>query len=146
MARIFVFRPYTGFMIPVLILLAKQYATWIGSITVYLLISRLIGLEFYQSESLMILVFILTGLAVFGAVQGVYVRPWWLYLIGSCILAFAWLSIMFPLIDLIVPGTNARMGPGGIVFLFPMLAFIFSYPLGGVMQWLMGLSQKRSGS
>ena len=133
-------------MIPVLMLLAKQYATVIGSITVYLLISRLVGLEFYQSESLMILVFILTGLAVIGAVQGVFVRPWWLYLLGSSILAFAWLSIMFPLIDLIVPGTNARMGPGGTVFLFPMLAFIFSYPLGGVIQWLMGLSQKRSGS
>jgi hypothetical protein len=133
-------------MIPVLMLLAKQYATVIVSITVYLLISRLIGLEFYQSESLMILVFILTGLAVVGAVQGVFVRPWWLYLIGSSILAFAWLSIMFPLIDLIVPGTTARMGAGGIVFLFPMLAFIFSYPLGGVLQWLMGLTQKRSGS
>jgi hypothetical protein len=53
---------------------------------------------------------------------------------------------MFPLIDLIVPGTTARMGAGGIVFLFPMLAFIFSYPLGGVLQWLMGLTQKRSGS
>jgi hypothetical protein len=146
MARIFVFRPYTGFMIPVLILLAKQYATLIGSITVYLLISRLIGLEFYQSESLMILVILLTVFSVVGAVQGVFVRPWWLYLIGSCVLAFAWLSVMFPLIDLIVPGTNARMGAGGIVFLFPMLAFIFSYPLGGVMQWLMGLTQKRSGS
>jgi hypothetical protein len=85
-------------------------------------------------------------LAVVGAVQGVFVRPWWLYLIGSSILAFAWLSIMFPLIDLIVPGTTARMGAGGIVFLFPMLAFIFSYPLGGVLQWLMGLTQKRSGS
>jgi hypothetical protein len=133
-------------MIPVLMLLAKQYATVIVSITVYLLISRLIGLEFYQSESLMILVFILTGLAVVGAVQGVFMRPWWLYLIGSSILAFAWLSIMFPLIDLIVPGTTARMGAGGIVFLFPMLAFIFSYPLGGVLQWLMGLTQKRSGS
>jgi hypothetical protein len=129
-------------MIPVLMLLAKQYATVIGSITVYLLISRLIGLEFYQSESLMILVIILTGLAVVGAVQGVYVRPWWLYLIASSILAFAWLSILFPLIDLIGPGTNARMGAGGIVFLFPMLAFIFSYPLGGVIQWLMGLTQK----
>jgi hypothetical protein len=129
-------------MIPVLMLLAKQYATVIASITVYLLISRLIGLEFYQSESLMILVFILTGLAVVGAVQGVYVRPWWLYLLASSILAFAWLSIMFPLIDLIGPRTVEKMGPGGIVFLFPMLAFIFSYPLGGVIQWLMGLQKK----
>jgi hypothetical protein len=133
-------------MIPVLLLLAKQYATVIGSITVYLLISRLIGLEFYQSESLMILVFILTGLAVVGAVQGVFVRPWWLYLLASSILAFAWLSVMFPFIDLIVPGTVEKMGAGGIVFLFPMLAFIFSYPLGGVLQWLMGLTQKRGGS
>jgi hypothetical protein len=131
-------------MILVLMLLAKQYAAVICSITVYLLISRLIGLEFYQSESLMILVFILTGLAVVGAVQGVYVRPWWLYLLASSILAFAWLSVMFPLIDLIVPGTVEKMGAGGIVFLFPMLAFIFSYPLGGAMQWLMGLTQKRS--
>jgi hypothetical protein len=130
-------------MIPVLMLLAKQYAAVIGSITVYLLISRLIGLEFYQSESLMVLVILLTGFAVVGAVQGVYVRPWWLYLLGSSILAFAWLSVMFPLIDLIVPGTVEKMGAGGIVFLFPMLAFIFSYPLGGVLQWLMGLTQKR---
>jgi hypothetical protein len=146
MARIFVFRPYTDSMIPVLILLAKQYATVIGAITVYLLISRLIGLAFYQSEAMVILVMLLTGFAVIGAVQGVYVRPWWLYLIGSCILALAWLAIMFPLIELIGPGTNDKMGPGGIVFLFPMLAFIFSYPLGGVIQWLMGLTQKRSGS
>ena len=130
-------------MIPVLTLLAKQYAIVIASITLYLLISRLIGLGFYQSESLMILVFILTGLAVVGAAQGVFVRPWWLYLIGSSILALAWLSVMFPLIDLIAPGTVEKMGPGGIVFLFPMLAFIFSYPLGGVVQWLMGLTHKR---
>jgi hypothetical protein len=131
-------------MVPVLMLLAKQYATVIGSITVYLLISRLIGLEFYQSESLMVLVILLTIFAVVGAVQGVLIRPWWLYLLASSILAFAWLSVMFPLIDLIVPGTVEKMGAGGIVFLFPMLAFIFSYPLGGVMQWLMGLTQKRN--
>jgi hypothetical protein len=133
-------------MIPVLMLLAKQYAAVIVSITVYLLISRLIGVAFYQSESLMVLVIILTVFAVVGAVQGVFVRPWWLYLLASSILAFAWLSIMFPLIDLIVPGTVEKMGAGGIVFLFPMLAFIFSYPLGGAMQWLMGLTQKRGGS
>jgi hypothetical protein len=130
-------------MLPVLMLLAKQYATVIASITVYLLISRQIGHGFYQSESLMILVIILTAFAVVGAVQGVFVRPWWLYLLASSILAFAWLSVMFPLIDLIVPGTLERMGAGGIVFLLPMLAFIFSYPLGGVIQWLMGLSYKR---
>jgi hypothetical protein len=133
-------------MIPVLLLLAKQYTTVIGSVTIYLLISRLIGLEFYRSESLVVLVILLTVFAVIGAVQGVFVRPWWLYLLASSILAFAWLSIMFPLIDLIVPGTVEKMGPGGIVFLFPMLAFIFSYPLGGAMQWLMGLTQKRTGS
>ena len=133
-------------MIPVLMLLAKQYAIVIASITVYLLISRQIGLEFYQGESLMVLMILLTLLAVIGAVQGISVRPWWLYLLGSSILAFAWLNVMFPLIDLIVPGTVERMGAGGIVFLFPMLAFIFSYPLGGVLQWLMGLSQKREGS
>jgi hypothetical protein len=130
----------------VLMLLAKQYVVVIVSITLYLLISKLIGLKFYQSESLVVLVILLTVFAVIGAVQGVFVRPWWLYLLASSILAFAWLSIMFPLIDLIVPGTVEKMGPGGIVFLFPMLAFIFSYPLGGAMQWLMGLTQKRSGS
>jgi hypothetical protein len=133
-------------MIPVLMLLAKQYAAVIGSITVYLLISRLIGLAFYQSKSLMVLVILLTVFAVVGAVQGVFVRPWWLYLLASSILAFAWLSVMFPLIDLIVPGTVEKMGAGGIVFLFPMLAFIFSYPLGGVLQFLMGLTQKRGSS
>jgi hypothetical protein len=133
-------------MIPVLMLLAKQYAAVIGSITIYLLISRLIGLAFYQSESLMVLVILLTVFAVVGAVQGVFVRPWWLYLLASSILAFAWLSVMFPLIDLIVPGTVEKMGAGGIVFLFPMLAFIFSYPLGGVLQFLMGLTQKRGSS
>jgi hypothetical protein len=133
-------------MIPVLMLLAKQYAAVIASITVYLLISRLIGVAFYQSESLMVLVILLTVFAVIGAVQGVFVRPWWLYALASSILAFAWLSVMFPFIDLIVPGTVEKMGAGGIVFLFPMLAFIFSYPLGGAMQWLMGLTQKRGGS
>ena len=134
-------------MIPVLMLLAKQYAAVISLSTVYLLISRLIGgLAFYQSEAMVILVFILTGFAVIGAVQGVFVRPWWLYLIASGLLGIAWLGLMFPLIDLIGPGTNDKMGPGGIVFLFPMLAFIFAYPLGGVIQFLMGLTQKRSGS
>jgi hypothetical protein len=133
-------------MIPVLMLLARQYVIVIVSITVYLLIARQIGLGFYQSESLMVLVIILTVFAVVGAVQGVFVRPWWLYALASSILAFAWLSVMFPLIDLIVPGTVEKMGAGGIVFLFPMLAFIFSYPLGGVMQWLMGLTQKRGSS
>jgi hypothetical protein len=130
-------------MIPVLMLLARQYMIVIVSITVYLLTSRQIGLGFYQSESLILLVILLTVFAVVGAVQGVFVRPWWLYLLASSILAFAWLSVMFPLIDLIVPGTVEKMGAGGIVFLFPMLAFIFSYPLGGVMQWLLGLTQKR---
>jgi hypothetical protein len=131
-------------MIPVLMLLAKQYAAVIGLTSVYLLISRLVGLAFYQDGAMIILVFILTGMTVVGAVQGVFVRPWWLYLIGSCILALAWLALMFPLIELIGPGTNNKMGPGGIVFLFPMLAFIFSYPLGGVLQFLMGLTQKRN--
>jgi hypothetical protein len=133
-------------MIPVLMLLAKQYAAVIGLTSVYLLISRLIGLAFYQSEAMVILVILLTVFAVVGAVQGVFARPWWLYLIASSILALAWLGIMFPLIDLIGPGTNDKMGPGGIVFLFPMLAFIFSYPLGGVIQFLMGLTQKRGSS
>lgn len=133
-------------MIPVLMLLAKQYVIVIASITVYLLISRLIGIAFYQSEAMVILVILLTVFAVIGAVQGIIVRPWWLYLLASSILAFAWLSILFPMIDLIGPGTNNKMGPGGIVFLFPMLAFIFSYPLGGVIQWLMGLTQKRGSS
>jgi hypothetical protein len=128
-------------MIPVLMLLAKQYVIVIVSITVYLLIARQISLGFYQSESLILLVILLTVFAALGAVQGVFVRPWWLYALASSILAFAWLSVM---IDLIVPGTVEKMGAGGIVFLFPMLAFIFSYPLGGVMQWLLGLTQKRS--
>ena len=134
-------------MLPLLRLLAKQVVIVMVSITVYLLISRQIGVAFYQSESLMILVVLLTVFVVIGAIQGVFVRPWWLYLLGSSVLALPGVScFIFPLIDLIVPGSTQKMGPGGIVFLVPMLTFIYSYPLGGVLQWVKGMAAKSGGS
>ena len=129
-------------MIPVLILTAKQCAAAMGSIAVYLLIARQFGLEFYQNAALIVLVMALTVFAVIGAVQGVFVRPWWLYLLSSSILATLLLGVTFPLIDVFAPGTLNKLGPGGTVFLLPMLAFLFSYPLGGVIQWFMGLSKR----
>jgi hypothetical protein len=76
-------------------------------------------------------------------VQGVFVRPWWLYFLSSSILATLLLGLTFPLIDVFAPGTLNKIGPGGTVFLLPMLAFLFSYPLGGLIQWFMGLTRKR---
>jgi hypothetical protein len=129
-------------VIPVLILTAKQAVVALASIAVYLLISRQFGLAFYQNAALIILVMALTGFAVIGAVQGVFVRPWWLYLLSSSILAMMLLSLILPLIDLLAPGTLERLGPGKTVFLLPILAFMCSYPLGGVIQWLMGLGKR----
>jgi hypothetical protein len=130
-------------VIPVLILTAKQCAAALGSIAVYLLIARQFGLVFYQNAALIILVMALTVFAVIGAVQGIFVRPWWLYLLSSSILAALLLGVSFWLIDFFVSGTLNKLGPGGTVFLLPMLAFLFSYPLGGVIQWFMGLARKR---
>ena len=130
-------------MIPVLILTAKQCAAATGSIAVYLLIARQFGLAFYQNAALIVLVMALTVFAMIGAVQGVFVRRWWLYLLSSSILAALLLGVSFWLIDVFAPGTLDKLGPGGTVFLLPMLAFLFSYPLGGAIQWFMGLARKR---
>jgi hypothetical protein len=132
-------------MLPVLILTSKQAAIALVVIAVYLLIARQFGLAFYQNEALIVLVIGLTVFAVVGATQGVFVRPWWLYLLCSGVLAMLVLGLTFPLIDVFGPGTLDKIGPGGTVFLLPMLAFMFSYPLGGVIQWVIGLTQKPGG-
>jgi hypothetical protein len=129
-------------MVPVLVLVAKQCAAALSSVAVFLLVSRLIGVDFFQSEAQMVLVLALTIFALVGAVTGVRVRPWWLYLVAS--VGAAWLTLIgtFWLSDAIVPGTTTKLGPGGIVFLLPMMVFVFAYPLSGVAQWLVGPTKK----
>ena len=112
-------------------------------IAVYLGVARLMGLGFYQDAGMVLLVFILTGLVLIGAVWGVFVRPWWVYVIASSLVGLAVLAVMFVLIDVIAPGTGNKMGPGATVFLLPMLAFFFAYPMGGVAQWVLGLMRPR---
>ncbi len=128
-------------MIPVVLLCLQQFIGAALVITVFLVVSRQIGLSFYQNAAVLLTVFILSGLALVGAVWGIFVRPWWLYLIVSSLLAVAIFFLTFALLDLLVPGTLAKLGPAGTVFLLPMLAFFFAYPTGGVLQWLLKLTK-----
>lgn len=129
-------------MTTVLLLAIGQFAVAMLTITVFLFIARQIGIAFYQDAAIVILVFAMTAFALIGAVWGVFVRPWWVYLIASSLLAGLTLILTFALIDALVAGTQAKMGPAGTAFLFPMLAFILMYPLGGMAQWLIGLLKR----
>jgi hypothetical protein len=129
-------------MIPVVLLALGQFVAAMLTITVYLLIARQIGVAFYQDTGLVLLIFLLTALVLIGAIWGVFVRPWWLYMLVSSALAAATFFLAFALIDVFVPGTLAKLGPAGTAFLFPILAFIFAYPAGGIVQWLIGLARR----
>ena len=129
-------------MTAVLLLTFGQFAAAALTITVFLLIARQMGTVFYQDGAIVILVFMMSAFAAIGAVWGVFVRPWWVYLIASSLLAVLLFILTFWLIDAFVAGTQAKMGPAGTVFLFPMLAFILTYPLGGIAQWLIGVAKR----
>ena len=129
-------------MTAVLLLALGQFAVAMLTITVFLLIARQIGIAFYQDAAIVILIFVMTAFALIGAVWGVFVRPWWVYLIASSLLAALTLFLTFALMDWLVAGTQAKLGPAGTAFLFPMLAFILAYPLGGIAQWLIGLAKR----
>jgi uncharacterized MnhB-related membrane protein len=129
-------------MIAVALLTLGQFAAALLSITVFLLIAQQIGIVFYQDAGIVTLVFMMTAFAVIGALWGVFVRPWWLYLIASSLLAGLLFALTFWLIDAFVAGTQAKIGAAGTAFLFPMLAFIVAYPLGGIAQWLIGLAKR----
>ena len=129
-------------MTAVLLLTLGQFAAAALTIAVFLLIARQIGTVFYQDGAMVILVFVMSSFAVIGAVWCVFVRPWWVYLIASSLLAGLLFTLMFWLIDALVAGTQAKMGPAGTVFLLPMLAFLLTYPLGGIAQWLIGLVKR----
>ena len=129
-------------MIPVALLALMQFIGALLTITVFLFIARQIGTAFYQDGAVVILVFVMSAFALTGAIWGVFVRPWWVYLIASSLLAALLLILTFWLIDAFVAGTQAKLGPAGTAFLFPILAFILVYPLGGVVQWLIGLVRR----
>ncbi len=129
-------------MIAVLLLALGQFAAAMLIVTAFLLIARQVAGDFYQSGALMLLVFVLTALGLTGAVWGVFVRPWWVYMIASSLLAALALFLAFVVVDWLIPGTITKLGPGGTVFLLPILVFIFSYPLGGIIQWLIGLTKR----
>ena len=129
-------------MTSVLLLTLGQFAAAMLTITVFLFVARQMGTVFYQDGAIVILVFIMSVFALLGAIWGVFVRPWWVYLIASSLLAGLLFALTFWLIDAFVAGTQAKMGPAGTAFLFPMLAFILAYPLGGIAQWLIGLVKR----
>lgn len=129
-------------MIAVLLLALGQFVAAMVIVTAILLIARQITGDFYQSGAVLLMVFVLTAFAIIGAVWGVFVRPWWLYMIVSSLLAALTLFLTLALFDWLVPGTMAKLGPGGTVYLLPILAFIFTYPLGGIVQWLIGLAKR----
>ena len=129
-------------MTAVLLLALGQFAVAMLTITVFLLIARQIGIAFYQDAAIVILIFVMTAFALIGAIWGVFARPWWVYLIASSLLAALTLFLTFALMDWLVAGTQAKLGPAGTAFLFPMLAFILAYPLGGIAQWLIGLAKR----
>ena len=131
-------------MTDVLLLVVKQGAAALALVAAYLGVAKLIGPEFYRDAGLVFLVFGLTALVFIGAVWGVFVRPWWVYLIASGILGLGMLLGTFWLIDVFVPGTLDKIGPGGTVFLLPMLAFFFLYPASGMAQWVIGMLTKNA--
>jgi hypothetical protein len=129
-------------MVQVTLLALGQFVGAMVAVAVYLLISRQTGLRFDQDAGVILLVFLLTALALVGAVWGVFVRPWWVYMLVSSVLAMGVLFLSFALMDWVFPGTIAKLGPAGTVFLLPMLAFIFAYPTGGLVQWFIGLARR----
>ena len=129
-------------MIAVLLLALGQFVAAMFVMTAFLLIARQLTGDFYQSGALLLSVFVLTAFALIGAVWGVFVRPWWTYLIVSSALAALTLYLTFALMDWLVAGTLAKLGPAGTVFLLPILTFIFGYPIGGIAQWLIGLAKR----
>lgn len=129
-------------MTAVLLLALGQFAAALLTITVFLFVARQLGIVFYQDAGIMIVIFGMTAFAVIGAVWGVFVRPWWLYLIASSLLALLLFVLANWLIDVFVAGTQEKLGPAATGFLFPVFAFILTYPLGGIVQWLIGLVKR----
>ena len=129
-------------MIAVLLLALGQFAAAMLAITVFLFVARQIGIAYYQDQGIVMLIFVMSAFALIGAIWGVFVRPWWVYLIASSALAALTLYLTFALMDWLVAGTLAKLGSGGTAFLFPILAFILTYPLGGLVQWLIGLAKR----
>ena len=113
-------------MIAVLLLALGQFAAAMLTITVFLFVARQIGIAFYQDAGIVILIFVMSAFALIGAVWGVFVRPWWIYLIASSLLALLLFQLTSLLIDVFQAGTQAKLGPAGTAFLFPMLAFILT--------------------
>ena len=129
-------------MTAVLLLTLGQFVAAMLLVTAFLLIARQVAGDFYQSGALLLLVFVLTAFALIGAVWGAFVRPWWVYMFASSALAALTLFLTFALVDWLIAGTTAKLGPAGTVFLLPILVFIFTYPLVGVAQWLIGLAKR----
>ncbi len=129
-------------MIAVLLLALGQFTAALLTITVFLFVVRQFGVVFYQYSRTDIIMFALTAFAVTGAVWGVFVRPWWLYLIASSLLALLLLQLTISLVDALAAGTNARLGPEALAFLWPVIVFVLTYPLGGIVQWLIGLAKR----
>lgn len=129
-------------MIAVLLLALVQFMAAMLAIAMFLLIARQVSGDLVQSGAVLVTVFVLTAFALVGAVWGVFVRPWWVYLIASSLLAALTLYLTFALMDAVVAGTLAKLEPAGTVFLLPILVFIFTYPLGGIAQWLIGVAKR----
>ena len=129
-------------MISVALLALTQFIGALLAITAFLVVARQIGTAFYQDGAVVILVSVMSAFALTGAIWGVFVRPWWLYMIASSLLSALLLALTFWLLDAFVAGTQAKLGPAGTAFLFPILAFVLMYPLGGIGQWLIGLVRR----
>lgn len=129
-------------MLPVLVLVLKQMAVIIALIAVFLGVVRLWGLGVYQDTGIVLLIFLMAALVAVAAVWGVLVQPWWVYALAWAVLGVLALFPIFGLVELFGRGTLEKLGPAGTAFLFPMIAFFVLFPLGGVVQFVIGVIRR----
>jgi hypothetical protein len=85
--------------------------------------------------------YLLTFAVIVAALWGIAVRPWWLYALLWFVALVALAMLGLVLFAWLEPDVMNCIGPGGTAYLLPFIAGFFAFPVGGVLNGLLGLAR-----
>ncbi|MER3553473.1 MAG: hypothetical protein C4331_03745 [Meiothermus sp.] len=115
-------------------LVATQLGSSLLLVVLGLALARAGAASRYTELGPLLLLMILSLFAVVSPVWGVFARPWWLYTLLSVAAATLLFVGSFALLEALESGAIAKLGPGGMVFLVPIVIYAFLTPLCGLIQ------------
>jgi hypothetical protein len=120
--------------------MAKRIGLQVAVIAAVLGVALLLARIFTPKTGLglMILTLGLTLIALYVASSGIAVRLWWGYMflwtIGLLVL---WIGELF-VFEFLEPNT---VGPGGIVYMLPLMTMFFTFPVSGLLRLAMSFKK-----